>query len=127
MLHSTERILVTHTGSLPRPRDLIDVMLAKNEGRSFDPSDYELKRQHAIHDIVHRQLDLGVDIVDDGEFSKRGFAVYAHQRLDGLTPTGRVRISPWATSRESQAFPESYSTSNPVPGNRSNPSNMQMS
>ncbi len=127
MLHSTERILVTHTGSLPRPRDLIDVMLAENEGRTFDPSDYELKLQHAIHDIVHRQLDLGVDIVDDGEFSKRGFAVYAHQRLDGLTPTGRVRISPWATSRESQAFPEFYSTSNPVPGNKSNPSNMQMS
>jgi len=126
MLHSTERILVTHTGSLPRPRDLIDVMLAENEGRTFDPSDYELKLQHAIHDIVRRQLDLGVDIVDDGEFSKRGFAVYAHQRLDGLTPTGRVRVSPWATSRESQAFPEFYSTSNPVPGNSSNPSNMQM-
>lgn len=126
MLHSTERILVTHTGSLPRPRDLIDVMLAENEGRTFDLSDYELKLQHAIHDIVRRQLDLGVDIVDDGEFSKRGFAVYAHQRLDGLTPTGRVRVSPWATSRESQAFPEFYSTSNPVLGNRSNPSNMQM-
>ena len=85
MLHSTERILVTHTGSLPRPRELIEAMLAENEGRALDPADYEEKLLRSVHDIVRRQMDLGVDIVDDGELSKRGFAVYAHQRLDGLT------------------------------------------
>ena len=126
MLHSTERILVTHTGSLPRPRELIDVMLAENEGRAVDPADYEEKLLRAVHDIVRRQMDLGVDIVDDGELSKRGFAVYAHQRLDGLTPTGRVRVSPWDNSRESQAFPEHYGHYSPVPGAKPNPSNMQM-
>ena len=126
MLHSTERILVTHTGSLPRPRDLIEVILAENEGRAVDPADYEDKLRRAVHDMVRRQMDLGVDIVDDGELSKRGFAVYAHQRLDGLSPTGRVRVSPWDNSRESEAFPEFYAGSNPVPGNKPNPSNMQM-
>ena len=126
MLHSTERILVTHTGSLPRPRELIDVMLAENEGRAVDPADYEEKLLRAVHDIVRRQMDLGVDVVDDGELSKRGFAVYAHQRLDGLTPTGRVRVSPWDNSRESQAFPEHYGHYSPVPGAKPNPSNMQM-
>ena len=126
MLHSTERILVTHTGSLPRPRELIDMMLAENEGRAVDPADYEDKLLRAVHDIVRRQMDLGVDIVDDGELSKRGFAVYAHQRLDGLTPTGRVRVSPWDNSRESQAFPEHYGHYSPVPGTKPNPSNMQM-
>ena len=108
MLHSTERILVTHTGSLPRPRELIDVILAENEGRAVDPADYEDKLRRAVHDMVRRQMDLGVDIIDDGELSKRGFAVYAHQRLDGLSPTGRVRVSPWDNSRESEAFPEFY-------------------
>ena len=126
MLHSTERILVTHTGSLPRPRQLIDMMLAENEGRPVDPADYEEKLLRAVHDIVRRQMDLGVDVVDDGELSKRGFAVYAHQRLDGLTPTGRVRVSPWDNSRESQAFPEHYGHYSPVPGAKPNPSNMQM-
>ncbi len=125
MLHSTERILVTHTGSLPRPRELIDVMLAENEGRDVDRSDYEDRLRRAVHDVVRRQMDLGVDIVDDGELSKRGFAVYAHQRLDGLTPTGRVRVSPWDNSRESQAFPEFYAASRPAAG-KPNPSNMQM-
>ena len=126
MLHSTERILVTHTGSLPRPHELIQVMLAENEGRAVDPADYEDKLARAVDGIVRRQLDLGVDIVDDGEFSKRGFAVYAHQRLDGLSPTGRVRVSPWDNSRESQAFPEFYTGTNTIPGNTPNPSNMQM-
>ena len=126
MLHSTERILVTHTGSLPRPRQLIDMILAENEGRPVDPAEYEDKLLSAVHDIVRLQLDLGVDIVDDGELSKRGFAVYAHQRLDGLTPTGRVRVSPWDNSRESQAFPEHYGHYSPVPGAKPNPSNMQM-
>ena len=125
MLHSTERILVTHTGSLPRPRELIEAMLAENEGRALDPADYEERLLRSVHDIVRRQMDLGVDIVDDGELSKRGFAVYAHQRLDGLTPTGRVRVSPWDNSRESQAFPEFYAATRPVAG-KPNPSNMQM-
>ena len=125
MLHSTERILVTHTGSLPRPRELIEAMLAENEGRALDPADYEEKLLRSVHDIVRRQMDLGVDIVDDGELSKRGFAVYAHQRLDGLTATGRVRVSPWDNSRESQAFPEFYAATRPVAG-KPNPSNMQM-
>ena len=125
MLHSTERILVTHTGSLPRPRELIEAMLAENEGRALDPADYEERLLRSVHDIVRRQMDLGVDIVDDGELSKRGFAVYAHQRLDGLTATGRVRVSPWDNSRESEAFPEFYAATRPKAG-KPNPSNMQM-
>ena len=126
MLHSTERILVTHTGSLPRPRQLIEMMLAENEGRPVDPAEYEDKLRGAVHDIVRFQMDLGVDVVDDGELSKRGFAVYAHTRLDGLSATGRVRVSPWDNSRESQAFPEHYGHYSPVPGAKPNPSNMQM-
>ena len=126
MRHSTERLLVTHTGSLPRPRELIQVMLAENEGRDVDRADYEERLRRSVHDVVRRQVELGVDVVDDGEFSKRGFAVYAHQRLDGLTATGRVRVSPWDGSRESQEFPEFYAAARPPAGAKPNPGNMQM-
>lgn len=108
MLRSEKRILVTHVGSLPRPAELIEVMIAEDEGRPVDPAAYEATLERAVVDIVRKQMDLGIDIVDDGEFSKRGFAVYAHQRLAGLTETGRARVSPWADSRESRAFPEFY-------------------
>lgn len=126
MLRSTERILVTHTGSLPRPQELIDAMVAEDQGRAVDRAEYEEKLRRAVNGIVARQIELGVDIVDDGELSKRGFAVYAHQRLDGLTPTGKARVSPWANSRESQAFPEFYAPSYRTPEGKPTPSNMQM-
>ena len=115
MLRSTERILVTHTGSLPRPGELMQVMAAEDQGKAVDRAEYEEKLQHAVAGIVRRQIELGVDIVDDGELSKRGFAVYAHQRLEGLTGTGKARVSPWANSRESQAFPEFYEPSYKTP------------
>ena len=127
MLHSTERILVTHTGSLPRPQDLIEVMLAERTraGPWTRPTMRNGSAARSTTSCAGRWT-LGVDIVDDGELSKRGFAVYAHQRLDGLTATGRVRVSPWDSSRESQAFPEFYGATRPAPGAKPNPSNMQM-
>jgi 5-methyltetrahydropteroyltriglutamate--homocysteine methyltransferase len=126
MLNSGDRILTTHVGSLPRPQALIDAFLAEDRGVALDRAAREATLREAVDGVVARQTALGIDIVDDGEFSKRGFAVYAHQRLDGLSPTGRVRVSPWDNSRESQAFPEHYGHYSPVPGAKPNPSNMQM-
>jgi len=126
MLHSTERILVTHTGSLPRPPELIEAMMAEDRGKAVEPSEYEEKLERAVNGIVLKQTELGVDVVDDGELSKRGFAVYAHQRLDGLTPSGKARVSPWANSRESQAFPEFYAPAYKTPSGKPTASNMQM-
>lgn len=108
MRRSTERILTTHVGSLPRPPELIEVMIAEDRGETVDTEVYEDKLKRAVGAIVARQVELGVDIVDDGELSKRGFAVYAHERLGGLTATGRARPSPWAESREALSFPEFY-------------------
>jgi len=126
MLRSTERTLVTHTGSLPRPDELIEVMVAEDQGKDVDRSEYEDKLRRAVDGIVRRQMELGVDIVDDGELSKRGFAVYAHERLGGLTETGRARVSPWADSRESQSFPEFYAPTYQPSGGKPTPSSMQM-
>ncbi len=108
MRRSTNRILTTHVGSLPRPPELIDVLLAAGDDGAPAPRDFEDKLKRAVNEVVQKQVDLGVDVVDDGEFSKRGFAVYSHERLDGLTPSGKARPSNWAGSREALDFPEFY-------------------
>ena len=105
MRRSTNRILTTHVGSLPRPPELIDVLLAAGDAGAPAPRDFEDKLKRAVNEVVQKQVDLGVDVVDDGEFSKRGFAVYSHERLDGLTPSGKARPSNWAGSREALDFP----------------------
>ncbi|MBT4906196.1 MAG: cobalamin-independent methionine synthase II family protein [Rhodospirillaceae bacterium] len=126
MKRSTDRILTTHVGSLPRPDELIDVMIAQDKGEDVDKADYDNRLKQAVAGVVQKQVDLGVDIVDDGEFSKRGFAVYAHERLGGLEPTGRARPSPWAESRESHAFPEFYAAEQGAKDKKPTPSSMQM-
>jgi len=125
MRRSTERILTTHVGSLPRPPELIEVLLAAEGEQPVDPAVYEERLKDAVRGVVAKQVELGVDVVDDGEFSKRGFAVYAHERLGGLTPSGHARPSPWADSRESRDFPEFYVDQTRTPA-RINAANMQM-
>jgi 5-methyltetrahydropteroyltriglutamate--homocysteine methyltransferase len=126
MKRSTDRILTTHVGSLPRPEELVEVMIAQDKGETVDQGDYDKRLKDAVAGVVKKQVDLGVDIVDDGEFSKRGFAVYAHERLGGLEPTGRARPSPWAESRESHAFPEFYAAEQGAKDKKPTPSSMQM-
>lgn len=126
MKRSTDRILTTHVGSLPRPGELVEVMIAQDKGETVDQGDYDKSLTDAVAGVVKKQVDLGVDIVDDGEFSKRGFAVYAHERLGGLEPTGKARPSPWAESRESHAFPEFYAAEQGAKDKKPTPSSMQM-
>jgi 5-methyltetrahydropteroyltriglutamate--homocysteine methyltransferase len=111
MNRSTDRILTTHVGSLPRSPELIEAMVAEDRGELVDRQEYDTTLKRAVAGIVAKQVALGIDCVSDGEFSKRGFAVYAHERLGGLTPSDRNRPSPWAESRESLAFPEFYEPS----------------
>ncbi len=126
MIRSTDRIRTTHVGSLPRPDALIEVMIAQNEGKNVDDATYNKALADAVDEVVRKQIDLGVDVVDDGEFSKRGFAVYAHERLGGLEETGKSRPSPWALSRESEEFPEFYAGEKLAGERPPTPSTMQM-
>ena len=64
---STERILTTHVGSLPRPKSLLDVILAKEEGRPVDAAAFEAQSDAAVAEVVAKQVTAGVDIVSDGE------------------------------------------------------------
>ncbi len=84
MKRSTERILTTHTGSLPRPRDLTAMLQAMDAGTAPDPAAFEARVRQAIADIVRRQVDAGVDIVNDGEQGKVGYSTYVRHRLTGF-------------------------------------------
>ncbi len=109
MKRSTERILTTHAGSLPRPGDLLDMVNARGAGQTGNEAAYAVRLRAAVGDIVRRQVELGIDVIDDGEMSKPGFIHYVNQRLAGFesrpeAPAG----STWARSREVRTFPEFY-------------------
>ena len=82
---STERILTTHAGSLPRPDDLRDLLVAKDEGRPYDPAALAARVGSAVAEAVRRQIASGLDVINDGEVSKRSFSTYAREWLTGFT------------------------------------------
>src|SRR6516165_687975 len=92
MIRSTERFLTTHTGSLPRPDDLVRIMYAKEEGIPVDHQALAERVRTAVAEVVKKQADIGVDIVNDGETSKPSYATYIKDRLDGFGGTGNTFI-----------------------------------
>jgi 5-methyltetrahydropteroyltriglutamate--homocysteine methyltransferase len=84
MRRSTERILTTHTGSLPRPDELTKVMFAKEEGVPVDTAALAARIKVAVADVVGRQVAAGLDVIDDGEYSKPSYATYVKDRLSGF-------------------------------------------
>jgi 5-methyltetrahydropteroyltriglutamate--homocysteine methyltransferase len=109
MQSSADRILTTHVGSLPRPADLVAMNLARRGGEKIDGATYDARAREAVADIVRKQADIGIDIVDDGEMSKPSFITYINERLEGFTVDSADRNqSPWVGSREVRAFPDFY-------------------
>jgi 5-methyltetrahydropteroyltriglutamate--homocysteine methyltransferase len=92
MQRSTERFLTTHTGSLPRPDDLIRMMYAKEEGVPIDRAALAERVRAAVAEVVQKQADAGVDIVNDGELSKPSYATYIKDRLNGFGGTGNTFV-----------------------------------
>ena len=84
MQRSTDRILTTHTGSLPRPEDLTKSMFAKEEGVPVDGAALAARIEAAVAEVVGKQVEAGIDVVDDGEFSKPSYATYVKDRLNGF-------------------------------------------
>jgi 5-methyltetrahydropteroyltriglutamate--homocysteine methyltransferase len=103
---NTDRIQTTHIGSLPRPHDLLDVMKARYTGQPYDQKAYDSLLAKSVADAVRRQVECGIDIVTDGEFSKVGFFAYIRERLEGfeLRPDRKLRLF----EQEVAAFPEYY-------------------
>jgi 5-methyltetrahydropteroyltriglutamate--homocysteine methyltransferase len=84
MKRSTERILTTHTGSLPRPEDVVTMLYARDKGELADQAAFEKRVHEATVEVVRQQVDSGVDIVNDGEVSKIGYSTYVKERLTGF-------------------------------------------
>jgi 5-methyltetrahydropteroyltriglutamate--homocysteine methyltransferase len=109
MKRSTERILTTHVGSLPRPADLLDLVEAKQQGKPIEERAHAARLRAAVKEIVRKQMELGIDVIDDGEFGKPSFVSYVNERLGGFEIDRQApRQSPWAGSREAKSFPEFY-------------------
>jgi len=112
MKRSAERILVTHAGSLPRPDDLWEMLIAKSNGQPYDREAFTKRLESAVAEVVKKQIDSGVDIVNDGEFGKPNFSSYARERLSGFVeraPAPEDRPSA-IFGRDLADFPEYFSS-----------------
>src|SRR3954468_17702386 len=89
---STDRFLTTHTGTLPRPDDLIRMMYAKEEGVPIDPVALGARVRDAVAEVVKKQADAGGDLINDGELSKPSYATYVKDRLSGFGGTGNTFV-----------------------------------
>src|SRR5258705_9831118 len=92
MIRSTERFLTTHTGSLPRPDDLVRMMYAKEEGVPVEPAALAARIRTAVAEVVEKQVAAGVDVVNDGEMSKPSYATYVKDRLAGFGGSGNTFV-----------------------------------
>ena len=84
MKRSTNRILTTHVGSLPRPANLLEMTTAKISGRPYDQTAWNAQVKTAVLEVVRQQVESGVDIVNDGELSKSSWSSYVNERLGGF-------------------------------------------
>ena len=115
MIYSTDRILTTHAGSLPRPAGLMDMVLSKARGEPHDQAALGAQLRSAVADVVERQVACGLDIVNDGELSKPNFTDYVLSRIAGCEsrPGSGDRLLS-ITARDERKFPE-YFQAHPRP------------
>jgi len=113
MKRSTDRIRTTHTGSLPRPPQILEALRAQADGRSFDQPAFEAALREQVFDIVRRQVEAGIHVVSDGECSKPSFRAYLTERLGGFEariPAGGIPVPGPADpqGRDARMFPDYY-------------------
>ena len=102
-MRSEKRILTTHTGSLPRPEELLEMVRASEAGKAVDRTALQARVRSAVAEVVRRQMDIGIDLVNDGEMSKPSYATYVKDRLSGFKGVGG-RIPPAADLAEFRSF-----------------------
>src|SRR5271165_7319750 len=115
MIYSTDHLLTTHAGSLPRPDDVREMVLAKARGEPYDRAALDGRLEAAVKEVVQRQIECGLDIVNDGELSKPNFTDYVLTRIAGCEKrpgTGRRRLD--MTARDERKF-AGYFAAHPRP------------
>ena len=110
MKRSTDRILTSHVGSLIRPPELIEFLRAQQAHQTVDDAAFEKCLKNAVVDIVRRQADVGIDVVDDGEFGKTiSWSQYALERLSGFERRPLMGgANPFARGADRTRFAEFY-------------------
>ncbi len=93
MRTSADRILTTHVGSLPRSQALVDALLRKDRGETYDEAAYDRTIAEAVDDAIARQKAAGVDVPSDGEQSKVSYSTYMMDRLTGFGGDNERRIA----------------------------------
>ncbi len=101
MKRSTDRILTTHVGSLPRSAGVVDVLFARERGEPVDGEAFDRTMAAAVDEVVARQVATGLDVVSDGETAKIGYATYIKDRL-----TGFAGDHPRQVARDLRDYPE---------------------
>lgn len=108
MKRSERRILSTHVGSLPRPRELLLPLHARDSGEQYDAGSLERQISAAVSTVVRRQADLGIDVINDGEHGRASFATYANTRIGGLERVMHPPRHIGRATRDSIEFPAVY-------------------
>src|SRR5258708_5691359 len=106
MKRSSERILTTHTGSLPRPAELLEILEGRDQREARAHPDYDQRVKDAVRRAVRTQADAGIDVLTDGEMGRVAFSWYATERLTGFDGAPRSVMQ----RVESQMFPEFYAS-----------------
>jgi len=104
MKRSTDRILTTHTGSLPRPDDLVGLLAGRDQREARADPDFQVRVATAVKEIVRKQFEAGLAVVNDGEMSKVGYAAYLTDRVTGFSEQN----GPVYPGVEVSLFPEYY-------------------
>ena len=103
---NTDHIQTTHIGSLPRPHQLLDILKAKYGGQPYDEEELNSIVRQTVADCVRKQVECGIEIVTDGEYSKPGFFTYIRERFDGFESRPNQKLILF--QQEVSAFPEYY-------------------
>lgn len=104
MKRSSKRILTTHTGSLPRPAGLLGLLMAKEAGEPLDRAVFDEAVREAVAEVIRKQTDAGVDVINDGEMSKPGYSTYVKDRLSGFEGVNPGMLA--GTLGDIKEFPE---------------------
>ena len=120
MKRNTNRILTMHAGSLARPPDLREMVLAKSHGQPYDAEALARRLRSAVAEVVQQQIAVGLDSINDGEFSKTNFTNYARERLSGHENAQGAPGNPLARiyGRDAQEFPEYFAGRGNLGGTR---------
>ncbi len=118
MKRSTDRILVTHVGSLVRPLAIREIMAAREQDFPYDNAAFDKRLRQEVANVVRQQAEAGVDVISDGEYGKAGWIRYVAERLGGFVhrdvKPGEKEFNPVYLIREVEKFPEFYAAYNAV-------------